>query len=270
MVPSFNLRTPQCIFLQIVIFLISCKLNKLNQKKRVSCTKICLTIQKHLSEHRVIHWYCDFKASFIIFQLFTSFNYFYSSGSIMLQRGVKFSRSLISTAISPRLHSTLAQPKISLGKDQKFTPGNVYCGFMCKRVEFIPHFNMTAMIFEHEKTGLQYVHVDRNDSNNVFSINFRTTVRFKIICLANLNFNSYLSSLSIRRDFHIFLNTAFYVDRKSSPFGIRFSKCWIDRSQLSWMQWLDPITHSTHSHRPTRTIIETCNQFIWTLFFGPT
>lgn len=51
----------------------------------------------------------------------------------------------------------------------------MYSGFLCKRVQFIPDFNMTAMIFEHEKTGLQYVHIDRNDSNNVFSVNFRTT-----------------------------------------------------------------------------------------------
>lgn len=55
------------------------------------------------------------------------------------------------------------------------TPGGSYSGFNCKRVEYIPDFNMTAVEFEHEKTGLQYIHVDRNDSNNVFSINFRTT-----------------------------------------------------------------------------------------------
>lgn len=72
-------------------------------------------------------------------------------------------------------NSTLTQKKIQLGRDQKFSPGNVYSGFLCKTVQFNSDFNLTALIFEHEKTGLQYIHIDRDDSNNVFSINFRTT-----------------------------------------------------------------------------------------------
>lgn len=69
--------------------------------------------------------------------------------------------------------STVAQHKLKTS--QEYTPGNVYNGFLCKEVQFIEDFNMTALIFEHEKTGLKYVHLDRNDSNNLFSINFRTT-----------------------------------------------------------------------------------------------
>jgi hypothetical protein len=69
-------------------------------------------------------------------------------------------------------HSTAAQAKV---KSQDYVPGNSYNGFVCKRNEFISDFNMKALIFEHEKTGLQYIHLDRNDSNNLFSINFRTT-----------------------------------------------------------------------------------------------
>lgn len=60
-------------------------------------------------------------------------------------------------------------------KSDDYTPGNSYYGFTCKRVQYIPEFNMTGICFEHEKTGLQFLHVDRNDKNNVFSINFRTT-----------------------------------------------------------------------------------------------
>jgi hypothetical protein len=59
--------------------------------------------------------------------------------------------------------------------DSSYTPGSSYYGFLCKRLQFIPEFNMTAICFEHEKTGLQFLHIDRNDKNNVFSINFRTT-----------------------------------------------------------------------------------------------
>jgi presequence protease len=97
----------------------------------------------------------------------------------MLLRGSRFTKAVLSNfkshSIASRCQSTAAQQKIQLGKDQKFSPGKVYSGFLCKRVQFIPDFNMTAMIFEHEKTGLQYIHVDRNDSNNLFSVNFRTT-----------------------------------------------------------------------------------------------
>lgn len=96
----------------------------------------------------------------------------------MLLRSAKLSKTVLSNLCpswKSKCHSTLAQQKIQLGKDQNFSPGKVYSGFLCKRVQFIPDFNMTAMIFEHEKTGLQYIHIDRNDSNNVFSVNFRTT-----------------------------------------------------------------------------------------------
>jgi presequence protease len=69
--------------------------------------------------------------------------------------------------------STVAQQKLKSTQD--YSPGNIYNGFKCLEVEFIEDFNMTAMIFEHERTGLKYIHLDRNDSNNLFSINFRTT-----------------------------------------------------------------------------------------------
>lgn len=60
-------------------------------------------------------------------------------------------------------------------KSDYYSPGKSYFGFICKRVENIPDFNMKAVCFEHELTGLSFLHVDRNDNNNVFSINFRTT-----------------------------------------------------------------------------------------------
>lgn len=57
----------------------------------------------------------------------------------------------------------------------KFIPGSKYEGFLCTEVELIHEFNMVAYIFKHVKLGSIYLHLDRNDSNNVFSINFRTT-----------------------------------------------------------------------------------------------
>lgn len=39
----------------------------------------------------------------------------------------------------------------------------------------MPEFNLTAYAFTHNRVGSHYLHIDRNDSNNVFSVNFRTT-----------------------------------------------------------------------------------------------
>lgn len=76
-----------------------------------------------------------------------------------------------------RAASTLSGIKVddaTLGKS-KYVPGDRVHGFVCTTTKFVPEFNMTAFVFRHEKTGLEYLHVDRNDNNNVFSINFRTT-----------------------------------------------------------------------------------------------
>ncbi|CAG9855982.1 unnamed protein product [Phyllotreta striolata] len=56
-----------------------------------------------------------------------------------------------------------------------FKPGQKYHGFLAKHVENIPEFRITAVYLIHEKTKAQYLHLYRNDTNNVFSVNFRTT-----------------------------------------------------------------------------------------------
>ena len=38
----------------------------------------------------------------------------------------------------------------------------------------MPELHLTALKLEHDKTGAQYLHVDRDDKNNVFAINFKT------------------------------------------------------------------------------------------------
>ncbi|KAJ6647499.1 Presequence protease, mitochondrial, partial [Pseudolycoriella hygida] len=57
----------------------------------------------------------------------------------------------------------------------KFLTGTIYEGFLCTDVQPIHEFNMVAYIFKHEKLGSKYLHLDRDDPHNVFSINFRTT-----------------------------------------------------------------------------------------------
>ncbi|XP_060808633.1 presequence protease, mitochondrial [Amyelois transitella] len=53
--------------------------------------------------------------------------------------------------------------------------GKVLHGFLCSEVEFIKEYNMTAYFLTHEKTKTEYLHLEREDANNVFSVGFRTT-----------------------------------------------------------------------------------------------
>lgn len=43
------------------------------------------------------------------------------------------------------------------------------------QVGSVPEYHLTAIQLVHKDTGAKYLHVDRNDPNNVFSVNFRTT-----------------------------------------------------------------------------------------------
>lgn len=48
-------------------------------------------------------------------------------------------------------------------------------GFVVKEVRPISDFQLTALRLRHQKSGADYLHIDRNDTNNVFSVAFRTT-----------------------------------------------------------------------------------------------
>ncbi|KAF2759333.1 hypothetical protein EJ05DRAFT_492652 [Pseudovirgaria hyperparasitica] len=47
-------------------------------------------------------------------------------------------------------------------------------GFTLKRLKQVPELEITALHLQHEKTGAEYLHIARDDSNNVFSIGFKT------------------------------------------------------------------------------------------------
>ncbi|KAH8234491.1 hypothetical protein KR038_012123, partial [Drosophila bunnanda] len=59
--------------------------------------------------------------------------------------------------------------------EHKYAEGKVYHGFLCEHVEHISDFDLTSYTLRHQRTGTELWHIDRNDANNVFSINFRTT-----------------------------------------------------------------------------------------------
>ncbi|EXJ96416.1 hypothetical protein A1O1_01542 [Capronia coronata CBS 617.96] len=53
-------------------------------------------------------------------------------------------------------------------------PGESIHGFTVKQIKHVPELHLTALSLEHDKTGADYLHVARDDKNNVFAINFKT------------------------------------------------------------------------------------------------
>jgi hypothetical protein len=52
--------------------------------------------------------------------------------------------------------------------------GDEVYGFTLKRVKQVPELELTALHLQHDQTGAEYLHIARDDSNNVFSIGFKT------------------------------------------------------------------------------------------------
>ena len=53
-------------------------------------------------------------------------------------------------------------------------PGEQLHGFTVQRTKHVPELELTAIQLHHDKTGAEYLHVAREDKNNVFSIGFKT------------------------------------------------------------------------------------------------
>ncbi|KAK6617415.1 hypothetical protein RUM43_014424 [Polyplax serrata] len=56
-----------------------------------------------------------------------------------------------------------------------YNVGDKISGFVVTEVEKIPEFQLTAIKLIHKATGGEYLHIDKDDSNNAFSVIFRTT-----------------------------------------------------------------------------------------------
>ncbi|MEE6467170.1 hypothetical protein FKM82_007157 [Ascaphus truei] len=57
----------------------------------------------------------------------------------------------------------------------QYKTGEKIHGFTVKEVTPVPDFFLTAVKLHHDQTGAKYLHVAREDSNNLFSVQFRTT-----------------------------------------------------------------------------------------------
>ncbi|KAL7937274.1 Metalloenzyme, LuxS/M16 peptidase-like protein [Trichoderma chlorosporum] len=53
-------------------------------------------------------------------------------------------------------------------------PGSKLHGFTLVRSKHVPELELTALQLQHDKTGADYLHIARDDTNNVFSIGFKT------------------------------------------------------------------------------------------------
>lgn len=53
-------------------------------------------------------------------------------------------------------------------------PGDKLHGFTLVRSKHVPELELTALHLQHDKTGADYLHIARDDTNNVFSIGFKT------------------------------------------------------------------------------------------------
>ncbi|XP_030220214.1 presequence protease, mitochondrial isoform X1 [Gadus morhua] len=71
-----------------------------------------------------------------------------------------------------RLQSTSARERALL-----YRPGQSIEGFTVKEVVAVPDLFLTAVKLTHDRTGAQYLHAARDDSNNLFSVMLRTTPR---------------------------------------------------------------------------------------------
>ncbi|XP_078393555.1 presequence protease, mitochondrial [Cetorhinus maximus] len=58
---------------------------------------------------------------------------------------------------------------------RQYTVGKKIHGFTVNQVTAVPDLFLTAVKLNHDNTGAQYLHIARDDPNNLFSVQFRTT-----------------------------------------------------------------------------------------------
>ncbi|KAL1502220.1 hypothetical protein ABEB36_007394 [Hypothenemus hampei] len=76
-----------------------------------------------------------------------------------------------------RRSSQVAETKLSdyPSDIQNLSPNDEIHGFVVQTIKDIPEFRIRAIYLKHDKTKAEYLHLYRDDNNNLFSINFRTT-----------------------------------------------------------------------------------------------
>lgn len=87
-------------------------------------------------------------------------------------RGLRTFYNVNQTAHSSLNSSNEAKVKVGI---EDLSIGEKYEGFTLNSIQEVPDLGLTAVRLQHDKTGADYLHLSREDSNNVFCIGFRTT-----------------------------------------------------------------------------------------------
>ena len=91
----------------------------------------------------------------------------------MLRGGFQLGKRLVlrptSAVPARRSYASLSTDLSQLPK-----PGDKIHGFTVRRAKQIPELELAALQLEHDKTGADYIHIARDDKNNVFSVGFKT------------------------------------------------------------------------------------------------
>ncbi|KAI9491991.1 peptidase M16C associated-domain-containing protein [Zychaea mexicana] len=82
---------------------------------------------------------------------------------------------ILRQASRTKLPTTLKSAPYS-SQTKPLTPGDRLQGYRVQQVRQVPELELTAVALEHEATGAQHLHIDRDDSNNVFAVGFHTPV----------------------------------------------------------------------------------------------
>ncbi|XP_034946159.1 presequence protease, mitochondrial [Chelonus insularis] len=87
----------------------------------------------------------------------------------------QFNKTKCALLVFPRRHSHATQISPKNNESEKYRKGDLIHGFVLDEIARVDEMFLDAIRLTHLSTGAQYLHLNRDDSNNVFSINFRTT-----------------------------------------------------------------------------------------------
>jgi len=83
----------------------------------------------------------------------------------------------ISLVRGSRLYNHLAVDRVVM------TAGDQLYGYTVQSVVPVPEFSLTAISLHHNQTGAQHLHVQRDDSNNVFGFVSQSLVQSEVTLL---------------------------------------------------------------------------------------
>lgn len=87
----------------------------------------------------------------------------------MLRGGPSLARLLAS-----KQAPVLLRRRYATALSQLPRPGDKLHGFTVQRTKTVPELELAAIHLSHDKTGAEYIHVAREDRNNVFAAGFKT------------------------------------------------------------------------------------------------